>query len=107
MFNYLIILGSAAVTYFIVKSIVKTKSSSGFDSFIEFIMYAFLNMIISYLCLNPIGRISLGYLKSGLCELQYGNTAIVFSLIVSVIMGIVFAIIKKEVKLDIEIEKVE
>jgi hypothetical protein len=104
MFNYIIILGSGALTYLTVRKCGGDLSGNILNAFIELIVYVMLDMVTTYLCLEPLGRIVLINDLNGRYDLQYGNTAIIFSTIISIIWGIIFSFIRKNVKLELEIK---
>ena len=84
MYVYLIILGVGAITFEIEKKLSKSKAGDGYRAIIQYIMYTIINFVSVYLCLEPIGRISLVALENGLYEINYGKSAVLFSVIVAI-----------------------
>lgn len=105
MYVYLIILGVGAITFEIEKKFSKSKKVDGYRAIIQYIMYTIINFVSVYLCLEPMGRISLVTLENGLYEINYGNSAVLFSVIVAIVWGIVFAFLHTNITIETKIEK--
>jgi hypothetical protein len=104
MFNYIVILGSGAITYLTIRKCVGYSSPNFHSAAIEFMMYVMPDMVTTFLCLSPFGRISLVTDLNGRYELLYGSSTILFSIVAAVIWGLIFSFAKKNVKIDVEIE---
>ena len=106
MFNYVIMAGSGAITYLLAQKGCGINRGMWHREVIEYFMYVMLDMLAVYFCMAPLGRISrVDDITSGITELQYGNTAILFSIAVAIAMGVVFMLIKKKVEIRAEIER--
>lgn len=105
MFNNVIILGSGALTYIIVKKCCGYTADKFYDAIIEYILYIMLDFVTTFLCLIVLGRDAVIISSNGEYEMQYSASSIIFSLVVSIIWGIIISYIKKYVKVDIEITK--
>ena len=105
MYVYLIILGVGAITFELEKRLSKSKNTDGYRAIIQYIMYTIINFATVYLCLEPIGRISLVALENGLYEINYGNSAVLFSVVTAVIWGVVFAFLHTNIEVHAKIEK--
>lgn len=105
MYRYLIILGVGAITFELEKKLSKSKNTDGYRTIIQYIMYTTINFVTVYLCLEPIGRISLVTLENGLYEINYGSSAILFSVVIAVIWGVVFAFLHTNMDIQTKIEK--
>ena len=106
MFNYAIMAGSGAITYLLAQKGSDTKNTKWHQEVIEYFMYVMLDMLTVYFCMAPLGRITrVDNMTNGITEIQYGNTAILFSIAVSVAMGIVFLVMKKKVDVSAEIKR--
>lgn len=105
MFNYIIMAGSGAITYLLAQKGTDKKGGVWYKEVIEYVMYVMLDMLAVYFCMTPLGRIiRVDSTANGTTELQYGNVAILFSLVISVVMGIVFLFVKKKADISAEIE---
>ncbi len=105
MFNYVIMAGSGAITYLLAQKGAGKKNGTGVASLAEYFLYVMLDMLAVYFCMAPLGRVTrVDDMTSGLTQIQYGNTAILFSLVIAVIAGIVFMVVKKKVDINAEIE---
>ncbi|MDE6915082.1 MAG: hypothetical protein K2P35_15515 [Lachnospiraceae bacterium] len=106
MFNYVIMVGSGAITYLLAQKGTDIKNRMWYKEIIEYFMYVMLDMLTVYFCMAPLGRITrVDNMTSGVTQIQYGNTAILFSIAVSVVMGIVFLVIKKKADISAEIKR--
>lgn len=105
MYVYLIILGVGAITFEIEKKFSKSKAGDGYRAIIQYIMYTIINFVSVYLCLEPIGRISLVALENGLYEINYGKSAVLFSVIAAIVWGVIFAFLHSNITISTEIEK--
>lgn len=105
MYVYLIILGVGAITFEVEKRLSKSKNEDGYRAIVQYIMYTIVNFVSVYICLEPIGRISLVALENGLYELNYGKSAVLFSVIVAIIWGGIFAFLHTKVTIETKIEK--
>ncbi len=106
MFTYIIMAGSGAITYLLAQKESDTKNEKWYKEVIAYFMYVMLDMLAVYFCMAPLGRITrVDNMTNGITEIQYGNTAILFSLAVSVAMGIVFLVIKKKVDISVEVKR--
>ena len=105
MYVYLIILGVGAITFEIEKKLSKSKSWDGYRAIIQYIMYTIINFVSVYLCLEPIGRISLVALENGLYEINYGKSAVLFSVIAAIVWGVIFAFLHTNITIETKIEK--
>lgn len=103
MFNYLIIFGCGAITYLLAEKCSKKESSNWYSALITFIMCAMVDMVTTYLILNPFGRISRVDTVDGISEISYGNAAIFLAVIIAMLWGIVFGFLKKNVDIKAEI----
>lgn len=104
MFQFLYIIGPAAITYLTIHHILNKDAASYFIGVIEVISYAALDAAVTTVILLPLNRVLIVNIASGIKDLQYGGTAFIFSLIVGVVMGVVISIIRKYLELSIEIE---
>ena len=105
MFNYIIIFGTAAITYLVINKLTDYTEKKWYIVIMEFLVYAMINMVTTFLCLNPFGRVSLATLTNGTRDLQYGNTAVLFSILVAIIWGLIFSCIKKNIEISIEVSE--
>lgn len=105
MFNYVIMAGSGAITYLLAQKGSGGRNEKWYAAVAEYFMYVMFDMLAVYFCMAPLGRITrVDAVESGITELQYGNTAILFSIVISAIMGIVFMTVKKKADINAEIE---
>lgn len=108
MFNYVIMAGSGAITYLLAQKGSDKKGGKWYKEVITYLMYVMLDMLAVYFCMAPLGRIiRVDSTISGMTELQYGNTAILFSLAIAVVIGIVFMVLKKKVDISAQINTKE
>lgn len=106
MFQFLFIFGPAAITYLVAEKCSKKKASGWRTSFIELLCYGFLDAVITIGVLYPLGKVKMIALPDGVNTVQYGYTALIFSVPVAVVCGIAAAVYKKKVQMHIEIEPV-
>lgn len=105
MFNYIIMAGNGAITYLLAQKGTDGKNEKWYKSIIEYFMYVMLDMLAAYYCMAPLGRIiRVDDVTRGTTEIQYGNTAILFSIVVAVLMGFVFTAVKKKLDIRAEVE---
>ncbi len=105
MFNYVIIAGSGAITYLMAQKGAEVRCEKWYKEVIAYFMYMMFDMLIVYFCMMPLGRVvRVDNMVSGMTELQYGNTAILFSIAVSVVVGIVFMVLKKKIDVSAEVK---
>ena len=95
MFNYLIILGCGAITYVLEEKCSRVIFPNWYSALLSFFAYAVINLVTTYLILNPFGRITCIDAADGSAKISYGSTAVIFSMIVALFWGIVFGYIKK------------
>lgn len=106
MFNYVIIAGSGAITYLLAQRGVQRTSETKIAALAEYLLYVMIDMLVVYFCMTPLGRVTrVDDMTSGMTQIQYGNTAILFSFIVSVLVGIAALAFKKKVDISVEIEE--
>lgn len=105
MFTYLMIFGFGAITTVIEKKLTGTQGSNAVFMVIEYMMYTVIDMVSTYLALNPLGRIMIVQADTGMYEVIYGSSAIIVSIAAAVIWGIVFGFLNKNVRCDIKIEE--
>lgn len=106
MFNYIIMVGNGAITYLLAQKGTDGKKEKWYKAVIEYFLYVMLDMLIAYYCMTPLGRIiRVDDMTRGTTEIQYGNTAILFSVIVAVFMGLVFITVKKKIDIRADIER--
>lgn len=105
MFTYLIIFGLGAITFVIEKKLAGTQNGKSVFMLIEYLMYTVINLVSTYLLLSPIGRITTIQTNTGMYEIVYGSSAIIISLVLSIVWGLVFAFLNKNVKCNIRIDK--
>lgn len=105
MFTYLIIFGLGAITFVIEKKLTDTQNGKNIFMLIEYLMYTVIDLVSTYLLLNPIGRITIIQANTGLYEVVYGSSAIIISLVFAIVWGIVFAFFNKNIKCNIRIDK--
>lgn len=105
MFNCIIMAGSGAITYLIARKGSDGNDERWYAAIIEYIMYVMFDMIVVYYCMMPLGRIEIVHDKAGgMAQINYGDTAILFSILTAVIMGFVFIAVKKKIDIGIEIK---
>lgn len=104
MFNYIIIFGSAALTYILVNTLLDKKMNNAFNAFIELLVYAMIDMVTVYLILSPFGVVDVVVSASGMRELQYGNIAILCSIVVSIVWSGIISVIRRNIAIKIDIE---
>lgn len=104
MFQFLYIVGPAAITYLMIHHILNKDTIPYFTGVLELISYAALDAAITTLLLSPFKKVVIVKIASGIKDIQYGGTAFIFSLVVGVIVGIVISILKKYFAFSIEIE---
>ena len=108
MFNYVIMAGSGAITYLLVKKCSGKSVKKWHDAWIEYFLYVMLDMLTVYFCMSPLGRVTrVDDMVGGVTELQYGNMSILFSLAAAVVWGIILSFLKKKVDITSEIHKKE
>ena len=105
MFQFLFIFGPAAVTYLLVQKCSKISPLNWYTAVIELICYGAIDAVITIIVLYPLNKVTIIALPDGMNTVQYGSTAFVFSMGVSVICGIVFAMLKKRAEIYIELEE--
>lgn len=105
MFQFLFIFGPAAITYLLAQKCSKTSPPDWYTAVIELICYGAFNAVFTIIILYPMDKVKIIALPDGTNTVEYGSTAFVFSVIVSVICGIVFAMLKKRVEISIETEE--
>lgn len=106
MFNYVIMVGNGAITYLLAQKGTDGKNEKWYKEIISYFMYVMLDMLAAYYCMVPLGRIvRIDDMAGGTTEIQYGNTAILFSIVIAAIMGFVSATIKKKLDISVEINK--
>lgn len=105
MFQFLFIFGPAAVTYLLAEKCSKISPPDWYTAVIELICYGALDALFTILILYPMDKIKIIALPDGINTVQYGSTAFVFSMVISVICGIVFAMLKKRAEVYIELEE--
>ena len=106
MFNYVIMVGSGAITYLLVKKCSGKSSEKWHDAWIEFFLYVMLDMLTVYFCMSPLGRVTrVDDMVGGTTEIQYNNMSILFSLAAAIVWGIVLSFLKKKVDITSEINK--
>lgn len=103
MFQYLYVLGPAAITYFTVGKCTKEKAENWYTALIELLAYAMINVAIMVFLLLSSGKVEIIILSNGIKHLQYGGTAFLLSIPVAVISGIVISAVKKGVDMKISI----
>lgn len=103
MFNYLIIFGCAAITYFLAEKSSGRTSPNWYSALITLVMYAMIDMVTTYLLLSPFGRITRVDTVDGITEISYGSSAIFLAVIIALLWGIVFGFLKKNVDIKAEI----
>lgn len=105
MFNYVIIAGSGAITYLLAQKGLDRKNGTLIASAAEYFMYVMIDMLAVYFCMAPLGRvIRVDNRTNGITQIQYGNTAILFSIFIAVVMGIVFLTVKKKIDVSVEVK---
>ncbi len=104
MFNYIVIFGCAAITYLLAEKCSKKKAPDWYTAVIMFVMYAMLDMAVTYLAMAPLGRITRINTVDGLSELSYGSSAVVMSIIIAVLWGILFGFLKKNVDISADVK---
>lgn len=105
MFTYLIILGLGSITFVIEKKLTGTQDGKGIFLLIEYMMYTVIDLVTTYLLLSPVGRVTMVQSSAGMPEIVYGSSAIIVSLVLSILWGLVFAFFHKNVKCNIRIDK--
>lgn len=105
MFTYLVIFGLGAVTFVMEKSLTGTKDGNNIFMLVEYLMYTVIDLISTYLLLSPVGRVTIIQSDTGMHEVVYGSSAIIVSLVLSIIWGLVFAFFRKNVKCRIKDDK--
>lgn len=105
MFTYLIVLGTGAITFVIEKKLAGKRDDRAVFMVIEYLMYVGIDLVSTYLLLSPTGRITMVQSEAGTSEIVYGSSAIIVSIVLSVIWGLVFAFLNKNVKFDVRIDK--
>lgn len=103
MFQYLYILGPAAITYFTVCKCTKKEAANWYTAFMELIAYATVNVAVMILFLLSSGKVEIIIMENGVKHLQYGGTAFLLSIPVAVICGIVVAAVKKGIEMKINV----
>ena len=64
-----------------------------------------LDMVIAYYCMSPLGRITrVDNKTTGVTQIQYGNTAILFAMVIAVVVGIAAMVVKKKIDIAAEVE---
>ena len=107
MFQFLSIFGPAAVTYLTVSRCLNRVSCKGMEAFIRLICYGAIDFAITIICMRPLDKIKTVVISNGMSEIQYGNTAFLFSMAAAVVSGIVIAAIQKRIEFHIEISACE
>lgn len=103
MFNYIIMAGNGAITYLLAQKGTDGKTEKWYKEVIAYVMYVMIDMLAAYYSMAPLGRIiRVDDMTRGTTQLQYGNMAVLFSIVIAIIMGFVFAAVKK--KMDIRVE---
>lgn len=105
MFNYIIMLGNGAITYLLAQKGTDGKNEKWYKAVIEYFMYIMLDMLGVYFCMYPLGRIiKVDDMTRGTTELQYGNTAILVSIVIAVVVGVLSMVVKKKIDVSAEVE---
>lgn len=105
MFTYLIIFGVGACTFLIDKELSGVYQEKTYMGIIQYIFYTVINLVITYLCLHSMGRVTIVETPDKLYEIIYGPSGIIFSFLTSIILGVVFAFIHKYVKINIDVKE--
>ena len=103
MFQFLYVLGPAAITYFTVRKCVKDEPANWYTALIELLAYAMVDAAVMILGLLSSGKVEIVILQNGVKHLQYGGTAVLLSIPVAVICGILISAVKKGIDMDIHV----
>lgn len=104
MFQFLYIVGPAAITYLVIHHILNKDTVPYFIGVLELISYAALDAAATTVFLLPFKKVVISKTASGVKDIQYGGTAFIFSIVVAVIIGIFISTVKKYMSFSIEIE---
>lgn len=105
MFNYVIMAGSGAITYLMAQKGSNRNKEMRIAALAEYFLYVMLDMLVVYFCMAPLGRVTrIDDMTGGATQLQYGNTAILFSIVIAVIMGTVALAVKKKIDITAKIQ---
>lgn len=105
MFNYVIMAGSGALSYLLAQKGTEKKNQMWVASLAEYLLYVMLDMVAVYFCMTPLGRVTrVDNKTTGITQIQYGNTAILFALVIAVIVGIAAMVVKKKIDISAEVE---
>ena len=103
MFQFLYVLGPAAITYFTVRKCVKDEPANWYTALIELLAYAMVDAAVMILGLLSSGKVEIVILQNGVKHLQYGGTAVLLSIPVAVICGIVISAVKKGIDMNVRV----
>lgn len=105
MFQFLYIIGPAAITYLMIHHVLSKNDAVPYlISLIELTCYAAMDAAITSIFLSPFGWVAFSFDSFGIKNIQYSGTAFLFSLVVGVVMGVVISVIKKYVEFSIEVK---
>lgn len=107
MYELICFLGPAAITYGIVHGLVLKRRLGLVGCVAEWVAYAFLNVCITIMALEPYGKIQILTGAEMMPHIVYGKMGLLFAGIIAVVLGVVFSILftRIDVKLYYDEEK--
>lgn len=103
MFSFLCLFGPGAITLLIVEKCMQVKNTNFMRLLLEWVAYSALDVSLTVLLLEPLGRAGVYSKLNGESVLSYGSTAVAASVVIAVIGGILVSIIKKKIDIRVQI----
>lgn len=104
MLQVLVFFGAGAITLFLSDALSGKKAKDGCRTFVEWFAFSMLDQFAALVILIPTNKAAIFTAKNGLQTVQFWILGYGVFLAAAVVMGIVFAMVKKKLRIEIQIE---
>lgn len=91
MMQLIYLFGPAAITYLIIDKCSKERKDLWYMAAIKICSYALVDLAVIVLLLTPFDKVKTVYSEAGILSIQYGFTAVILSVPISIIVGLVLS----------------
>lgn len=91
MMQLIYLFGPAAITYLIIYKCSNERKDLWYMALIKICSYTLIDLAVIVLLLTPFDKIKTVYTETGILNIQYGFTAVILSIPVSIIVGLVLS----------------